>query len=247
MDVLVVGAGEMGRWFAAAVTPDVAFADADPARAEAAAEALGPRGRAVPLDTTESFGVVCLAVPMRVAREAIAEHAGKAQQAVVDVTGSMREPLDAMAAAAPARERVSFHPLFGGDAAPGTVAVSTAASGPATDGLRRDIEVAGNDLVDVAPAEHDDAMRTVQGRTHAAILAFALAAADADDDVPDELRTPVYERLAALADRVLDGTPRVYADIQATFDGARDVAAAAERLADTDPDEYDALYDDARK
>ncbi|WP_020221719.1 NAD(P)-binding domain-containing protein, partial [Halarchaeum acidiphilum] len=109
MDVLVVGAGEMGRWFASAVTSDVAFADADPPRAEAAADALGSRGRAVPLDTTESFGVVCLAVPMRVASESIAEHAEKAQQAVVDVTGSMRAPLDAMADAAPARERVSFH------------------------------------------------------------------------------------------------------------------------------------------
>ncbi|GAA0301670.1 prephenate dehydrogenase/arogenate dehydrogenase family protein [Halarchaeum salinum] len=247
MDVLVVGAGEMGRWFAAAVTPDVAFADADRARAEAAADALGARARAVPLDTTESFGIVCLAVPMRVASAAIAEHAGTAQQAVVDVTGSMRAPLDAMAAAAPARERVSFHPLFGGDAAPGTVAVSTAASGPATDGLRRDIEAAGNDLVDVEPDEHDDAMRTIQGRTHAAILAFALAADAAEADVPDELATPVYERLDALAERVLDGTPRVYADIQATFDGARDIAAAAERLANTDPDDYDALYDDVRK
>ncbi|QLC34580.1 prephenate dehydrogenase [Halarchaeum sp. CBA1220] len=246
MEVLVVGAGEMGRWFAAAVASDVAFADADPARAEAAADALDRRARAVPLDSSESFGVVCVAVPMRVATEAVAEHAGKAEQAVVDVTGSMRAPLDAMARVAPARERVSFHPLFAADAAPGTVAVSTAAGGPATDGVRRDLEAAGNDLVDVAPEEHDDAMRTVQGRTHAAILAFALAADAAETEVPDALATPVYDQLAALAARVLDGTPRVYADIQATFDGARDIAAAAERLAETDPEDYDDLFEDVR-
>lgn len=237
----------MGRWFAGAIAPDVAFADADPARAEAAADALGSRGRAVTLDTAESFGVVCLAVPMRVAADAVADHAGKAQQAVVDVTGSMAGPLAAMAREAPARERVSLHPLFGADAAPGTVAVSTGAGGPATDGLRRDLEAAGNDLVDVEPDEHDDAMRTVQGRTHAAVIAFAMAAAGADTAVPDELSTPVYEQLSALADRVLDGTPRVYADIQATFDGAADVAAAAERLAETDHDDYEELFTDVRR
>jgi len=245
MDVLVVGAGEMGRWFAAAVTPDVAFADADPDRANAAAEALGRRARAVPLDTTESFGVVCVAVPMRVATDAIAEHAGRAQQAVVDVTGSMRDPLDAMARVAPARERVSFHPLFSADAAPGTVAVSTAASGPATDGLRRDLEASGNDLVDVAPEVHDDAMRTVQGRAHAAILAFALAVSESEEAVPDALATPVYEQLSALATRVLDGTPRVYADIQAAFDGAEDVAATAQRLAEADLEAFEDLYAEA--
>jgi len=246
MDVLVVGAGEMGRWFADAVTADVAFADADPARAAAAADALGARGSAVPLDAADSFGVVCLAVPMRVTPDAIAEHAGKAQQAVVDVSGVMGPPLSAMASAAPSRERVSFHPLFGADAAPGTVAVSTGADGPATDRLERDLTDAGNDLVDVTPAEHDEAMRTVQGRTHAAVIAFALAASEGDP-VPDDLTTPVYDRLESLAERVLSGTPRVYADIQATFDGADDVAAAAERIAETDPDGFEELYDDARR
>jgi len=244
MDVLVVGAGEMGRWFASAVTSDVAFADTDPARAAAAADAVGRRGRAVALDDEESFGVVCVAVPMRVAGEVIEAHASKAQQAVVDVTGSMRGPLEAMARVAPARERVSFHPLFAADAAPGTIAVSTAASGPATDGLCRDLEAGGNDLVPVDPGTHDEAMRTVQGRTHAAIIAFALAVADASEEVPDALSTPVYEQLSALTERVLDGTPRVYADIQATFDGAEDVAAAAERLASANPDEFASLYDD---
>ncbi|MFC7165708.1 prephenate dehydrogenase/arogenate dehydrogenase family protein [Halospeciosus flavus] len=243
MEALVVGAGEMGRWFAETLDSDVAFADADPETAERAADALGPRGRTVALSTDESFGLVCVAVPMTAAVETVEEHAQKAQQAVVDVTGSMRDPLSAMARVAPARERVSFHPLFAAEHAPGTVAVAEGAPGPATDRIRRELADAGNDLVDVEPDEHDEAMETIQGRTHAAILAFALAA----DDVPAELATPVYDHLSDLADRVTGGTPRVYADIQETFGGADEVAEAARRIADADHDEFADLYDDASR
>ena len=86
-------------------------------------------------------------------------------------------------------------------------------------------------------------MTTVQAGTHAAILAFALSA----NSVPEGLRTPVYDELAALADHVTGGESRVYADIQATFDGATGVANAAERLADADPKEFEELYREAEK
>jgi len=241
MDVLIVGAGDVGRWFGDLVDGPPAFADVNPEQAEAAAEAAGPRARAVELDGDESFGLVCVAVPLSVATTVIEAQASRAQQGIVDLTGAMADPLATMAQVAPARERVSFHPLFAPEHAPGRVAVSTSAGGPATDRVRRWLEDAGNTLVDVAPEVHDEAMETVQGRAHAAILAFALAA----DDVPDGLETPVYEEIRALVERVTGGTPGVYADIQATFGGADEVAAAAQRLAESDSDEFAALYEDA--
>jgi prephenate dehydrogenase len=241
MDVLVVGAGAMGRWFADLVEGDVAFADVDADAAERAAADAG--GRAVAADTAESFDLVCVAVPMPDAADAVAAHAERASRAVVDVTGVMGEPLSAMATHAPDRERMSLHPLFAPERAPGTVAVAYGASGPATDRVRQWLDAAGNDVVETTPAEHDEAMRTVQGRAHAAVLAFALAA----DDVPDALSTPVYDRLADLAATVTGGTPRVYADVQETFGGAADVAAAAQRLADADGEAFAALYEDAAR
>ena len=241
MDVLIVGAGDVGRWFGDLVDGPPTFADVDPEAAEAAAAAAGPRARAVDLDGDESFGLVCIAVPLSAAATVIEEQASRAQQAVVDLTGSMQDPLAAMARSAPARERVSFHPLFAPEHAPGRVAVSTSAGGPATDHVRRWFEDAGNTLVDVDPVTHDEAMETVQGRAHAAILAFALAA----DDVPEGLETPIYEELAALVDRVTTGNAGVYADIQAAFGGAEEVAAAAARIADCDRAEFEALYEDA--
>lgn len=241
MDVLVVGAGDVGRWFASLADAPVSFTDVDAERAEAAAAAYDGRANAVPLDTEESFGLVVVAVPMRVAVDAIEQHAGRAERAVVDFTGEMAAPLAAMAKTAPARERVSFHPLFAPEHAPGRIAVSESAPGPATDHVREWLEGAGNTLVDVAPAEHDDAMETIQGRAHAAVLAFALAA----DDVPEELSTPVYRDLADVAERVTGGNARVYADIQAAFDGSVAVAEAATRLADADRDEFEDAYEDA--
>lgn len=251
MDVLVVGAGDVGRWVGAAADAPVAFADVDDRRAEAAAEAVEGRARAVPLDGEEGFDVVAVAVPLGVATAAIERHAPRAERAVVDFTGEMAGPLAAMAGAAPDAERASFHPLFAPEHAPGRVAVSEGVAGPATEQVGDWLAAAGNDLVDVDADTHDDAMATIQGRAHAAVLAFALAA----DDVPEELATPVYEDLHALAERVTSGNARVYGDIQAAFGGAGEVAAAAERIAeavasdrladDVDAESFAEVYDDA--
>lgn len=239
MNVLVVGAGAMGRWFAESIDCDLVFADADPAVAEDAARELG--GRAVALDTEDSFDAVCFAVPMPAVGDAIEEHAPKAERALLDVSGVMADSVGAMAEHAPDRERTSLHPLFGPGNAPGNVAVVADETGPVTDDLLADIESRGNALVETTPEEHDDAMATVQSGAHAAVLAFALAA----DPVPDGLRTPVYDDLADLATQVTDGDPRIYADIQATFNGAEGVATAARRLADADPVEFERLYREA--
>ncbi|MFC4551001.1 MULTISPECIES: prephenate dehydrogenase/arogenate dehydrogenase family protein [Halorussus] len=242
MEVLIVGAGAMGRWFGSILDADVAFADADPAVAEAAADREDD-ARAVALSTDERFDAVCVAVPLSAAAEAVDEHAPKATRAVFDVTGTMAGPLAAMAEAAPDRERASFHPLFAPENAPGNVAVAVEAGGPVTDRILDRLRERGNDVVETTPEEHDEAMETVQASAHAAVLAFALAA----EDVPEGLSTPVSDDLAALVEQVAGGTPRVYADIQDAFDGADRVAEAAARLADADREAFERLYHDARE
>ncbi|WP_435174563.1 prephenate dehydrogenase [Halorussus sp. AFM4] len=262
MKLLVVGAGEMGRWFGGVAAAelgddsgseadtdtdadfdtdgvDLAFADRDPDVAEAAAREVG--GRAVPTATDERFDAVCVAVPISAATDAIERHAPRAERAMLDVTGQMAAPVEAMAAAAPDRERASLHPLFAAANAPGNVAVVTDEPGPVTDRLFEALEAAGNRLVETTPAEHDEAMETVQAGAHAAVLAFALAA----DDVPAGLTTPVFEALRDVADQVTGNAPSVYAEIQSTFGGADDVAEAAARLADADGEQFEALYREA--
>ena len=124
MKLLVVGAGEMGRWVADTVSADVAFCDADSAVAADAAAAR--EARRVPPATDELFDVVCLAVPMSAIPAAVETYAECATEAIFDVSGVMADPLAAMAEHAPDCERASFHPLFAPPRVPGNGAVVTA-------------------------------------------------------------------------------------------------------------------------
>lgn len=240
MNVLVVGAGEMGRWLGESLDASVAYADREKAAAEDAAASTG--SRAVCLDTTERFEAVCLAVPISAVEEAIAAHAGRATHAVLDVAGVMEPAVAAMRAHAPDHERVSLHPLFGGDYAPGRIAVAPDAAGPVTDQIRTGLCDRGNELFVTSPEEHDRSMATVQARVHAAILAFGLAS----DPVREEFHTPISKQFTELLERVTSGNPHVYAEIQSAFAGADDVADAATRIAEADKAAFETLYRDAR-
>jgi len=245
METLVVGAGAMGRWLGRVLREDapdrveLAFLDADPEAARDAANAVG--GAVASDDAGASVNLVCLAVPIPAAEEAIAAHGPRAREAVLDVTGTMHAPVAAMAEHAPDCERASFHPLFAPTNEPGTVPAVFDRRGPVVETVVEALERRGNDVFETTPAEHDRAMETVQARTHAAVLAFALAA----EDVPDRLHTPVSAALTDLADQVTAGDGRVYADIQTAFDGAEDVASVAAQLAEADSEQFRHLYDQA--
>jgi prephenate dehydrogenase len=239
MDVLIIGAGSMGTWFGGAIDSDVAFIDVDPDAAATAATATD--GTVADPEGDKAYDVVCIAVPLGRAAEAIADYAPHSRRAIVDVSGVMAAPLEAMARHTPELEHASLHPLFAPERAPGSIAVVRENGGPTIEALLEDLEERGNDLVETTPAEHDEAMETVQATTHAAVLSFALAA----DSVPEGFETPIYDELRTLAEQMTDGTPRVYADIQATFDGADAVADAASAIAAADADEFESLYRDA--
>ena len=55
------------------------------------------------------------------------------------------------------------------------------------------------------------------------------------------------ERLESLATTVTEGSPEVYGEIQAAFDGADDIAAAAQRIADADSETFADLYAEAKR
>lgn len=225
MRLLVVGAGSMGRWVARSVDADVTFTDLDAVAAREAAESVG--GDVVDPDTDEQFAAVCFAVPISSVTDAIGQYAGRAERALLDVSGVMSGPIETMRERAPDRERVSLHPLFAPENAPGNVAVVADRRGPTVDALLADLRSRGNDLFETTPTEHDEAMETVQARAHTAVLAFALAA----EDVREEFHTPVSAGIVDLVETVTGGNPRVYREIQQAFDGATDVADAAARIA----------------
>lgn len=228
----------MGRWVGRAtgtVFDEIAFHDRDPGAARDAATAVGGR---VAEDDADRFDAVCLAVPIPALDAAVAEHAPRAERALFDVTGVMEPAVDALRDGAPDRERLSLHPLFAPDNEPGNVACVPDAPGPVTDAVRETLADRGNRVFETTPAEHDEAMTTVQARAHVAVLAYALAG----DDVREEFHTPVSGPLTELAERVASGDAPVYAEIQRAFDGTGAVADAARRLAEADAEEFEALY-----
>lgn len=271
MDVLVVGAGTMGRWFARTVGAEGEGdrKDNGKGKGERVAEGQGETegqeeaefdvafadvdpavaeraagtvgGRAVDLDGDERFEAVCVAVPISAAETAVATQVPRATEAILDVTGIMSPVVEAMGEYAPDLERVSLHPLFAPENGPGNVAVVADAPGPVSDEVRDALVAGGNHLFETTPATHDRAMETVQARAHAAVLAFGLAA----EAVPEEFQTAVSGPLRELVDQVTGPNPGVYAEIQGAFDGADDVAEAARRIADADREAFEALYREA--
>ncbi|MFB6118589.1 3-hydroxyacyl-CoA dehydrogenase NAD-binding domain-containing protein [Halosegnis sp.] len=240
MHVLVVGSGAMGRWLASLLADaghTVALADAEPERAQAAAADLD-----LAVDTGGDYDLLSLAVPMSAVDAAASEHAGRAD-AVVDVTGEMRDTTAAIRAAFPDAERLSTHPLFAPANAPGTVAVVPDTPGERTDAVLDALVAAGNTLHETTAADHDQAMETVQAKTHAAVLAYALAA----EEVAEPFHTPVSGPLADLVETVTTGEADVYREIQARFDGADELATAARRIAAADGDAFAALFEEARQ
>jgi len=246
MEILVVGAGAMGRWFGTVLqesgpeSPHISFCDTDRATAVAAADAVD--GAAVTPGTARDVDLVCIAVPIPAATEAIERYGEYARQAIVDLTGTMEQPLAAMESAAPACERASLHPLFAPENEPGNIPTVVDESGPTVDAVLTALRDRGNDVFETTASRHDELMETVQARTHTAVLAFALAG----EAVPEQYQTPISAGLADLADQVIDGEARVYADIQTAFDGAEDIADAAAEIADADRKTFEKLYEQAK-
>lgn len=245
MDVLLVGAGAMGRWLGhvlaeADASATLSVLDTDREQARETAERID--GDAVTTDAVPAADLVCIAVPIPAAEEAIETYSEHAAEAMVDVTGTMAAPVAAMGEHAPNCERLSLHPLFAPENEPGNIPAVVDAAGPITDTVLDALRDRDNDVFETTVERHDEAMETVQARTHAAVLAFGLAA----EDVPERFQTPISSELTALSEQVTGGESRVYADIQSAFDGAEDVAEAARRLAEADPAEFERLYDQAR-
>lgn len=243
MQALIVGSGTMGRWFAD-VTGDwlaVSFTDIEPERAADAAAAYDVDSLAP--DEARPVDLVCTAVPLSVTAPVIAEFGSLAERAFVDLSGIMEAPVAAMREHTDECERVSLHPLFAPENAPGNIAVVAENSGKLTEELVARLATAGNHPFETTVEEHDRAMETVQAKTHAALIAYALAA----EPVPEEFQTPISSELSGLAAAVLSGTPQVYAEIQTHFPGAEAIAAQAAAIAESDEETFMRLYRQAAR
>ncbi|GAB2647561.1 prephenate dehydrogenase dimerization domain-containing protein [Prescottella soli] len=130
------------------------------------------------------------------------------------------------------RPALGINPMF----APGLgvsgrpVAAVVHSDGPAVDRFLGAVAGWGGRVVRLDAAEHDRVTAATQALTHAAVLAFGLALADAGVGADELAATapPPHTTMLALLARVGAGAPDVYHDIQA---GNPDAAAARKALA----------------
>ncbi len=120
----------------------------------------------------------------------------------------------------PDGQRLSLHPLFAPENAPGNVAVVADALGPDATAVVDAIAAAGNNCFETTVSEHDEAMETVQASAHAAVLAFAMAAATCPTSSDADFGRPVRPCRAGDRRR-LAGVRRYPADIRRRGRGRR--------------------------
>ena len=239
MRMLIVGAGTMGEWFGTLASEwvSVEITDIDHTRAKAVADSIGVSARQQPIDS--AVDIVVTAVPIPATVPVIEEYGQLANSAIIDVSGTMAEPIEAMRSVGPACELLCLHPLFSPDNAPGNIPMVVEHDGRIAEQLTELLEAAGNTCFQTTATEHDAAMRTVQSKAHSAILAYALSA----EPVDDKFQTPISSQLNDLASSILSGESRVYADIQSYFSGRESSAGSADILAQADYREFQELFE----
>ncbi|MFD4366086.1 prephenate dehydrogenase/arogenate dehydrogenase family protein [Rhodococcus sp. NPDC058521] len=182
-----------------------------------------------------SAATVLLAVPETVAVAALPRIADllDADAVLVDTLSVKSRFADAVGASELSCAALGVNPMFAPSLDPKgrPIAAVTYRPGPGVDATVRTLESTGAVVTPLAAGEHDELTALTQALTHASILAFGLALADAGANGSElaALGTPPHLTSLALLARVTGGTPEVYWDVQAGNPAAPD---ARRRLAD---------------
>ncbi|MEM1166975.1 MAG: prephenate dehydrogenase/arogenate dehydrogenase family protein [Planctomycetota bacterium] len=226
--VVIVGLGQMGRWF------ERFFVE----------HGCSVRGLDAG-DWTEApdhlsvcdLALVC--VPIAVTEEvigAIGPHLPRAA-VLADITSTKRAPVAAMLGAH-AGPVLGLHPMFGPDAASlrGQTIVSIPAREPGASAWVLDLfRHAGAAITEATADEHDRAMIQVQALRHFATLALGAFLAERDGASERSLRfsSPIYRIELSIIQRLLAQDAALYADIMLASEERREtIAAYAERVAE---------------
>src|SRR5262249_140874 len=187
--------------------------------------------------------IVVLAVPARVALDAVADVAAWMRRGtlLVDTVSVKTGIAAALAEHATRQEALSLHPLFAPELgfAGRAVAAVTVRGGPLGTAVLDAVRARGGVVTAVSAEEHDRATAATQALTHAAVLAFGLALEELGMTAEElvALAPPPHLTLLALLARIASGEPETYAEVQATphAAGARAaLAVAATELVDAD-------------
>lgn len=223
--VVVIGGGAVGAmvggFFRDAGT-DVIVVDRAAAESSAGAYVQGDitaPGAALTQLLWEA-GVVVLAVPEDVALAAVPNLGVLGTASVLVDTLSVKSRFaEALHGSDIACAAVGVNPMFAPSLDPHgrPVAAVTYRAGAGVDAVLATFAAAGATVVHLDADRHDRLTAFTQALTHASVLSFGLALAEAGLDPADlvAVGTPPYLLSLALLSRISGGTPEVYWDVQA--------------------------------
>lgn len=223
MEMAVIGAGAMGKWFANFAKNsgwNVKITDIDQEKAQKVAQELGVGLAETNVRATEGADIVLISVPIKETPKIISEVSESLENdaLLIDIASVKEDPVDTMTQTKTEAEMVSMHPLFGPgaeDLKNRTIVAVPIRDGEKYQSLRKLLSNLGAQIVEMEASEHDRIMSVTQSLTHFTLLSYlsALKSMNASEKAK-ELRTPMFQKLLDISKAFLIEDPELCGDIQ---------------------------------
>lgn len=223
MKLAILGAGDMGKWFAKFAKNrgwEVSISDIKKEKAQKVAEELNLEAVENNKKATEKADIVLVSVPIKETPKVIREVSDslKRDALLLDIASVKEKSVDAMKEIDVDSELVSIHPLFGPGAE--NLENKNIISIPVKTGkkyaeLKKMFSNMGARVEEMEAVEHDRLMSITQSLTHYTLLTY-FSALDSMEGLEKtkKFKTPIFQNLLDLTKGFLREDPKLCGDIQ---------------------------------
>ncbi len=223
MNIAIIGAGSMGKWFAKFCKDrgwKVTITDKNYDKASKVAEDLSVETSKNNKGAAKDSDIIIISVPIKNTPLVIREMEGilNDDSLLLDIASVKEAAVDTMKEIDVESELASIHPLFG----PGAknleglnIASVPVRPGEKYESFKKVFSDLGAQVIELDAEEHDKIMSVTQSLTHFILLTF-LSALDSmsEQEKAKNLSTPMFQRLLNLSKAFLSEDPKVCGDIQ---------------------------------
>lgn len=223
MDIAIIGAGSMGRWFAKFCEDkdwNVTITDKDDEKARKAVDEIGVETVEKNTKAVKGADIIIISVPIKETPNVIREVGSSinSDSLLLDIASVKEVVVDTMKKLDIESELASIHPLFG----PGAenlegqnIASIPVDTGERYEQFKKFLSDSGAQILEIGAEEHDKIMSVTQSLTHFTLLTF-LSALDSmpNTEKAKNLSTPMFQKLLDLSKAFLSEDPNVCGDIQ---------------------------------
>lgn len=223
MKVAIIGAGEMGEWFAKILKRegwDITITDEDLEKAKKVAKNLKVNYEKNNLTAAEGSKIIIVSVPIKKTPKIVKKIGQKINKntLLMDIASVKTPTVETMKNLDTEAEVASLHPLFG----PGAknfenqnIATIEVKTGKIYEEFIKFLSNSGANLVKIGAEEHDKATAITQALTHFTLINFLSALQSMENpEVTEELSTPMFEKLTEVSKAFLNVEPKICGDIQ---------------------------------